>query len=239
MEDGAIHYPESGSPQGGVISPILANVYLHYVLDQWFHEVVLPRLGGRAFLIRFADDFVIGFTDELDARRVLDVVPKRFAKYGLAIHPDKTRLVPFGKPEEGGRHSETTELGTFDFLGFTHYWAPSRRGNWVIKRKTASKRLSRSLLAISQWCRFHRHQPLAAQQEALSQKLRGHYQYYGITGNSASLGNFATEVTRRWFKWLRRRHRNRPPWSWFQRLLGRFPLPPPVAVHSILRVVKA
>lgn len=122
MEDGAIHYPEAGSPQGGVISPILANVYLHYVLDQWFQEVVLPRLSGRAFLIRFADDFVIGFSDESDARRVLDVVPKRFAKYGLAIHPDKTRLVPFGKPGGRGRSSEGTKPGTFDFLGFTHYW---------------------------------------------------------------------------------------------------------------------
>jgi group II intron reverse transcriptase/maturase len=235
-EDGSLSYPEAGSPQGGVISPILANVYLHYVLDQWFHEIVLLRLRGRAFLIRFADDFVIGFTEESDARRVLDVVPKRFAKYGLTIHPDKTRLVPFGKPP--ARSASESPPGSFDFLGFTHYWGRSRRGQWVIKRKTASSRLSRSLSAISCWCRFHRHQPVAVQHHALVQKLRGHYQYYGITGNSASLRNFAREVTRRWYKWLRRRHRQRPSWAWFQRLLKRYPLPTPIAVHSIYRVAK-
>lgn len=238
MEDGAIHYPAAGSPQGGVISPILANVYLHYVLDQWFHEDVLPRLRGRAFLIRFADDFVIGFTDETDARRVLETVPKRFTKYGLAIHPDKTRLVPFGKPSGQGGPLREPKPETFDFLGFTHYWGRSRQGYWVIKRKTAAPRLQRSLRAISAWCRLNRHQPLAEQQEKLSQKVRGHYQYYGLTGNSASLSCFAREVNRIWFKWLRRRHRVRPSWAWFQRVLARFPLPPPVAVHSILRVAK-
>ena len=238
MEDGAIHYPEAGSPQGGVISPILANVYLHYVLDQWFHEVVLPHLSGRAFLIRFADDFVIGFTAENDARRVLDVVPKRFGKYGLAIHPDKTRLVPFGSPQEREGASNGSKPSSFDFLGFTHYWGRSRRGVWVIKRKTASSRLSRALHAISQWCRLHRHCPLAEQQATLSRKLRGHFQYYGITGNSSSLNDFAQEVTRLWYKWLSRRHRDRPTWAWFNQLLKRFPLPKPVAVHSILRVAK-
>jgi len=238
MEEGVLSYPEAGSPQGGVISPILANVYLHYVLDQWFHEVVQPRLRGRAFLIRFADDFVIGLTDESDARRVLDVVPKRFAKYELAVHPDKTHLVPFGKPQQRGA-SETPPPGSFDFLGFTHYWGRSRWGNWVIKRQTASSRMSRGLQAISRWCRFHRHQPLAEQQKVLTQKLRGHYPYYGITGNSAALGSFAREVTRLWYKWLRRRHRNRPSWAWFQRLLARFPLPRPVAIHSIYRAAKA
>jgi group II intron reverse transcriptase/maturase len=238
MEDGAIHHPDAGSPQGGVISPILANVYLHYVLDQWFHEVVLPRLRGNAFLIRFADDFVIGFTDEQDARRVLDVVPKRFAKYGLAIHPDKTRLVPFGKPREQKGSPAPAKPGTFDFLGFTHYWGRSRRKTWVIKRKTASSRLSRSLHAIWTWCRGNRHLPLATQHAALSQKLRGHYQYYGITGNGASLGSFEQRAIRAWFKWLRRRHRDRPPWPWFQRLLARYPLPRPTIAHSIYRVAK-
>ena len=176
--------------------------------------------------------------DESDARRVLDVVPKRFAKYELAVHPDKTRLVRFGKPQKRGA-SETPPPGSFDFLGFTHYWGRSRWGNWVIKRQTASSRMSRGLQAISRWCRFHRRQPLAEQQKVLTQKLRGHYQYYGITGNSAALGSFAREVTRLWYKWLRRRHRNRPSWAWFQRLLARFPLPRPVAIHSIYRAAKA
>jgi len=125
MEGGAVTYPSTGSPQGGVISPLLANVYLHYVLDVWWEEVVEPRLRGRAFLIRYADDFVIGFTDESDARRVMEVLPKRFGKYGLSIHPDKTRLVPFARPQEQkgrGGPQGGTPLRTFDFLGFTHYW---------------------------------------------------------------------------------------------------------------------
>src|SRR5207245_2520255 len=166
LVDGAIAVPEAGTPQGGVISPLLANVYLHYVLDVWFEREVKPRLRGRAFLIRYADDFVIGFACEKDARRVLEVLPKRFGKYGLTLHPDKTRLVPFQRPapqppsnsSERGRRS-----GTFDLLGFTHYWGRSRKGVWVVKRKTAQGRLSRALKRIAQWCRLNRHQPLAEQ----------------------------------------------------------------------------
>lgn len=238
MEDGNVSYPEAGSPQGGVISPILANAYLHYVLDDWFHAVVLPKLTGTAFLIRYADDFVIGFTDESDARRVHDVIPKRFAKYGLTVHPDKTRLIRFGRPRHR-RVPRAERPGTFDFLGFTHYWGLSRKGNWVIKRKTASSRLTRAIRAISHWCRWNRHQPLQAQHAILCQKLRGHFGYYGITGNSDQLGNFRTAVAQIWFKWLRRRHRERPNWEWFKRVLERYPLPPATAVHSVLRVANA
>jgi RNA-directed DNA polymerase len=145
MDAGSVSYPEAGSPQGGVISPILSNVYLHYVLDEWFESEVKPRLKGRAHLIRYADDFVIGFTDEKDARRVMAVLPKRFGRYGLALHPDKTRLVPFRQPSAqadgppssaGGGAAERP--GTFDLLGFTHYWARGRKGNWVVKRQTAN-----------------------------------------------------------------------------------------------------
>ncbi len=207
---------------------------MHYVLDLWFHGEVLPRLQGQAFLIRFADDFVIGFTDQRDAGRVLEVLPKRFAKYGLTIHPEKTRLVPFHRPRSAGDRP-----GTFDFLGFTHYWGTSRKGNWVIKRKTASGRLTRALQAISDWCRRNRHHPLADQAKTLGQKLRGHCAYYGITGNSAALSKFYYEVTRIWYKWLRRRHRHRPRWPWFKRLMERYPLPPPVAVHSVCRVANS
>lgn len=239
LEDGVLSYPQAGSPQGGVISPLLANVYLHYVLDVWFHDIVLPRLRGRAFLIRFADDFVIGFTDESDARRVLDVLPKRFGKYGLTIHPEKTRMVPFQKPRGSQHRSDAPRPGTFDFLGFTHYWARSRKGNWVVKRKTASNRLSRSLQALSRWCRRNRHLPVADQHRTLCQKLRGHFSYYGITGNSASLQAFRYEATRIWYKWLRRRNNRRPSWSWFDRLLRRYPLPPAIAIHSVCRVANS
>jgi len=239
LEDGTLSYPESGSPQGGVISPLLANVYLHSVLDEWFAQEVEPRLKGRAFLIRYADDFVIGFTHEEDARRVRGVLPKRFGKYGLTIHPEKTRLVPFRRPARDAPRGRPREdrPGTFDLLGFTHYWARSRKGNWVVKRKTSASRFTRALRRIAHWCRANRHQPIAAQHRTLSQKLRGHYAYYGITGNSPALSRLREAVRRVWRKWLsRRRRRNRPPWSWFIRLHERHLLPQAVAIHSVCRV---
>jgi RNA-directed DNA polymerase len=134
LEGGELTYPEAGTPQGGVISPLLANIYLHYVLDVWFEEVVKPRLKGRAFLVRYADDFVMGFACEADARRVLDVLPQRFGKYGLTIHPDKTRLVPFTRPASRPTKTGSEALppaGSFDFLGFTHFWSQSKKGFWV------------------------------------------------------------------------------------------------------------
>ncbi len=205
MEDGAISYPEAGSPQGGVISPALANVYLHYVLDEWIEREVKPRLKGRAFVVRYADDFVIGFTREDDARRVWDVLPKRFGKYGLTVHPEKTRLIQFQRPpsrpaRKGQPQAESP--GTFDLLGFSHYWARSRKGNWVVKRKTAPSRFTRAVTRIAQWCRIHRHHPIAEQHQTLSQKLRGHFAYYGITGNSIALARFRQAVQRVWWEWL-------------------------------------
>src|SRR5438876_10710441 len=138
LEGGDLTYPEAGTPQGGVISPLLANVYLHYVLDVWFEQTVKPRLKGRAFLVRYADDFVMGFACEEDARRVLAVLPKRLRKYGLTLHPDKTRLVPFQRPTQQPDRSDPSGKrppGSFDLLGFTHYWGRSRKGIWVVKRK--------------------------------------------------------------------------------------------------------
>ena len=237
QEAGTVTYPEAGSPQGGVISPLLANVYLHYVLDVWFEQEVQPRLKGRAFLIRYADDFVMGFTCEEDARRVLDLLPKRFGAYGLTIHPDKTQLVPFSQPSPGATgHGKGAgpQPGTFTLLGFTHYWGRSLKGNWVVKRKTASSRLSRALRSIAQWCRLHRHQPLGEQQHTLGQKLRGHFAYYGITGNSNALSMFRTAVVRCWRSWLNRRNRERSlDWALFNRLLERYPLPLAKVVHSV------
>jgi group II intron reverse transcriptase/maturase len=239
LEDGVWTHPETGSPQGGVISPILANVYLHYVLDEWFAQEVQPRLKGKAFVVRYADDFVMGFTHEKDARRVLAVLGQRFGKYGLTLHPDKTRLVPYRRPPlrkspRGGPHGDRP--GTFDLLGFTHFWARSRQGKWVVKRKTSSSRFTRGLRTISQWCRKNRHRPIVEQCQKLGEKLRGHYAYYGITGNSAALNRFREGVKRAWGKWLRRRRRkNRPPWSWFSRLLERYHLPYAKAVHSVCR----
>jgi RNA-directed DNA polymerase len=240
LEDGCITHPEEGSPQGGVVSPMLSNIFLHYVLDDWFEREVQPRLKGRSFLIRYADDLVMGFSHEGDARRVLAVLPKRFAKYGLTIHPDKTRLVPFERPDRGPKPPDASRRespGTFDLLGFTHVWSRSRRGNWVVKQKTADSRFSRGLKSISQWCRSNRHRPMATQHRTLCQKLRGHFSYYGITGNSVALSRFRWFVTGIWRKWLsRRRRRGTIPWDQYYRLLGRYPLPPPVAIHSVYRL---
>jgi RNA-directed DNA polymerase len=228
LEDGCITHPESGSPQGGVISPILANAYLHEVLDTWFEQTVKPRLKGRASLIRYADDAVLVFEVEGDARRVLDVLPKRFGKYGLTLHPEKTRLVPFQGLRPGSPPGPRDERpGTFDFLGFTHYWGRTLKGNWAVKRKTAGGRLRRSLEAVAQWCREHRHLSIREQWAALTRKLRGHFAYYGIPGNLASLHRFRYHVTRVWHKWLSRRSgKARIPWEHFGELERRYPLPP-------------
>ena len=239
MEEGNVSYPASGSPQGGVISPLLANVFLHYVLDTWFQQEVQPRLRGNARLIRYADDFVILFDHEEDARRVMEVLPKRFGKYGLTLHPDKTRLIPFQRPpyqadgKGGGDGRGRPE--TFDLLGFTHYWSRARTGGWTVKRKTASSRLSRAVRSIDQWCRRNRHLPIEDQHEKLSQKVRGHYAYYGITCNMRMLEEFRRAVQRVWRVWLNRRNSRREMnWDRFARLLKRYVLPLPRIVHSYL-----
>jgi RNA-directed DNA polymerase len=241
LEDGCITHPETGSPQGGVISPLLSNLFLHYVLDQWFASEVQPRLKGQSYLIRYADDFVMGFSHEEDARRILAVLPKRFAKYGLTIHPDKTRLVPFERPDRDPKQPDADRReppGTFDLLGFTHFWSRSLRGKPVVKRKTSPSRFSRGLKSISEWCRLNRDQPLAAQHHTLCQKLNGHYAYYGITGNAVALSDFRWVVIGIWRKWLsRRRRRGTIAWDQFTRLLERYPLPPPIVVHSVYRSV--
>lgn len=231
MEAGNLSHPTTGTPQGGVVSPILSNIYLHKVLDEWFEEEVKPRLRGAAFLIRFADDFVLVFQLEADARRVLEVLPKRFDKYGLHLHPDKTRLLRFERPrpdEEPRQKQLHEEPRSFDFLGFTHYWEKSRRGYWVVKRKTASDRITRSLRRLNLWCQENRHKPMAWQHGQLLAKLRGHYGYYGITGNSKSLGSFYHWAKRTWRKWLSRRSRtSNLNWERFNLLLKRYPLPTP------------
>jgi RNA-directed DNA polymerase len=239
LAEGRLNFPDTGSPQGGVISPVLSNIYLHYVLDEWFEKDVKPRLQGRAFLVRYADDLVMGFAQQRDAVRMREVLAKRFAKYGLALHPEKTRLVPFGRPSKFGRiGTSEAEPETFDFLGFTHYWGTSRKGNMVVKRRTATDRFRRAVRKVAQWCREHRHQAIDVQHKTLSRMLHGHYGYYGITGNSRALGRFHYVVTRLWHKWLDRRSgRSHMSWDHFRQMQERHPLPPPVVVHSVYRTV--
>ena len=233
LEEGSLVHPETGTPQGGVISPLLANVFLDTVLDAWFEDVVRPRLRGRALLVRYADDAVMVFASEADARRVWKVLAKRFEKYGLSLHPEKTRLLHFGRPSPRGPRPET-----FDFLGFTHYWGRSRRGKPAVLRKTARDRFTRSLRAIAQWCRRQRHLPLVEQHRELGRKLRGHYAYYGITGNQPALSRLRHETQRVWRKWLdRRSQRDRMTWERFWRVSARYPLPPARVVHSVYRLV--
>lgn len=236
LEGAELSLPEAGTPQGGVVSPLLANVYLHDALDVWFDKHVKPRLQGRGFMVRFADDAVMVFSDEKDARRMMDVLPERFRLYGLSLHPTKTRLLHF-QPPQRREEGEPRDPGprTFDFLAFTHYWGCSRRGSWVVKRKTASNRFTRARKRLSEWFRKVRHQPLEWQHEQLVRKLRGHDNYYGISGNAAALYRFRFEVRRLWRKWLdRRSHKAAMTWARFRRLEARFPLPTP-AVYLGLR----
>jgi len=218
--------PEVGTAQGSVLSPMLGNIYLHYVLDLWFETEVKPRLRGRATLIRYCDDFIIGFEHEDDARRVMDVLGKRLGRYGLALHPDKTRLLPFRRPS--GRQREGKGRTTFDFLGFTLYWARSRKGRWGMWCKTRSASLRRAIQSVYDWCRRHRHRPVREQYTALCRRLRGHFNYFGVSGNFRCLLLLVEATRRAWYKWLcRRSQRKRLTWERFADLLRDMPLPRP------------
>ncbi len=215
-----------------MISPLLANIFLHHVLDEWYANVVMPRLKGRSFLLRFADDFVIGCELEEDARRIMAVLPKRFARYKLTIHPKKTRLIEFRNPDL--RKGTGNESNTFDFLGFTHYWSKSRRGYWVIKRRTVRKRLRRAMKSLWRWCQYNRHINLREQHRTLCAKLRGHYNYYGIRSNYRQLWTVWQHVWHSWRYWLGKRHRDGTiTLERYEKLLEVFPLLRPRIVHSI------
>ena len=206
--------------------------YLHHVLEEWFEREVRPRMKGRGFLTRFADDFVIGCEREADARRIMAVLPKRFARYGLTIHPSKTTLIAFRKP--AAHQGADSGNGTFDFLGLTHYWTKSRRGYWVIKRRTARKRLRRTKKRLWRWCRANRQAPLKDQYRMLCLKLRGHFQYYGIRGNFRLLEEIRRYAEKAWRYGLSRRSsKSAIGWEKFQQLLETYVLPTPKIVHNI------
>lgn len=226
LDGEAVLEPELGTVQGSVLSPLLGNVYLHYVLDRWFETEVKPRLRGKATLIRYCDDFIIGFEREDDAWRVRAVLEKRLGRFGLTLHPDKTRLLPFWRP------STTQQSGqgpaSFDFLGFTFYWRRTRTGHWRMGCKTRRASLRRAKQAIYDWCRRHRHQPVEAQHAALGRRLRGHFNYFGVNGNFPSLLRLVEATKRAWYKWLcRRSQRKRLTWERFTDLLRQMPLPHP------------
>lgn len=228
LEDDTLSYPEEGTPQGGIVSPLLSNIYLHYVLDEWFSEVIQPLLKGRSFIVRYADDFVLGFEREKDAKRVMEVLFKRFEKYSLRLHPEKTRMVNLNQPERGNR--------SFDFLGFTHYMGKSRKGNPVLKRKTSKKKYSNALNNMGDWLKRNRHYKIRDIIHDLNVKLRGYYNYYGITFNARRLAGYFNEVKTLLHKWLNRRG-GKPSWNWgrFAKLVNQWcPLLKPRIVHSYL-----
>ncbi|MCH8531008.1 MAG: group II intron reverse transcriptase/maturase [Saccharospirillum sp.] len=225
VEKDSIHYPACGSPQGGSISPMIANIFLHHVLDEWYVKQVRPRLAGRSFLVRFADDFVLGCESEADGARLMKVLPKRFEKYGLRIHPDKSKMIRFKWPS---KFSAKSGNGTFDFLGFTHFWGKSRNGNWVIKRQTMRKRQARAMRNLHLYCRNNRHEPVKEQYRQLSAKLHGLYNYYGIRCNYRALWMVYQHVRDCWRRWLGRRTRDGYiGWDKFERFLEVWKLPRP------------
>jgi len=187
---------------------------------------VLPRMKGKAHLIRYCDDFVIGFEREDDAKRMMGVLGLRFERFGLRLHPEKTRLLPFGRPRKGASISKGP--ATFDLLGFTIHWRRSRTGSWVPGLKTRKASFRRAVTALAEWCRRHRHRPVKEQHAALSRRIEGHFNYFGVNGNARNLQRLVDEVARAWHKWLRRRGQRRPlNWTRFVELLRRMPLPVP------------
>ena len=229
LEGNQLSYPKDGTPQGGLISPLLSNIFLHYVLDEWFSEQIQPLLSGRSFIVRYADDFVLGFEKASDAERVMEVLPKRFGKYNLELHPEKTKIINLNSKRGDGNRS-------FDFLGFTHYLGKSRKGKAILKRKTSSKKLTAAINKFQVWIKRHRHKKLKDLIPAINAKLRGHYNYYGITFNSKGINNYYAQVIRILHKWLNRRG-GKPAWNWdrFIQLIQEWrPLLKPKIYHSTL-----
>jgi len=233
LEAGELMHPDKGTPQGGVMSPLLANVFVHHVLDAWFVKDVVPRMQGHCFLTRFADDCIIGCAREADARRIMTVLPKRFTRFRLTMHPEKTALIAFERPPS--RNRSAGGMGTFDLLGCTHYGAKTRQGYWVIKRKTVGKRLRRFMKESWTWCRENRHAPLQEQHWTLCSKLRGSYQYYGIRGNFKMLEVVCEHIERAWHYWLSTRsHKGYINWQKFEGFVRqKLPLPKPRILHNI------
>jgi RNA-directed DNA polymerase len=224
--------PDVGTAQGSILSPLLGNIYLHDALDEWFETVVRPRLRGRATLIRYADDFVIGFELREDADRVWDVLPKRMGRFGLSLHPDKTRLLDFRRPPRDQQSGKGPS--SFDFLGFTLYWRRTLRCRWRLGCQTRRARLHRAMSSVSEWCRDHRHDSLAVQHAGLRSRFQGHLNYFGVNGNLRSVARLHDHTIRSWVKWLSRRsQRARLTWDRVKLLLERYPIPPPKIVVSI------
>ncbi len=233
IESGQWHPTEEGTPQGGNLSPLLANLFLHYVLDLWWERKVQPTVRGTCVLVRYADDFVLLVQDRRDAENLEKLLHERFAKFGLTLHPDKTRTLSFGRWERETARREGRKPHTFDFLGLTHYAGRSRKGNFLLGRKTSRKKFRRACQEITTWLRQVRGvRRLSEIWVDLGAKLRGHYGYYGVPGNSRLLQRFGYVVRRAVHQWLNRRGRRRSfSWQQFNDYLRHYPLPRPHIVY--------
>ena len=226
VEDGKWKPTEKGTEQGNLASPIIANIYMHYTLALWFELKFKRKCRGECGLVIFADDFIATFQYKGDAERFLEEIKARFATVGLELEPEKTRLVEFGRFAENNREKRGEgKPETFDFLGFTHYCSKSRNGWFRVKRKTAKKKYRAKLAEMNLWLKQNRHLRLKELTGMLNSKLRGHYQYYGVTDNSISINNFGLDTLRLLFKWLNRRSQ-RPSYTWegFIEMMRAFPL---------------
>ena len=226
---------ERGTPQGGNLSPILSNVFLHYALDLWFERRVKARTSGRCYLVRYADDFLCMVQNQDDAERIRRELQERLAKFDLELHPGKTVVISFGRYERENAKRHGRRAHTFDFLGFTHFCGQSRRGKFIVGRRTSAKKFRQKCKALNAWLKAIRNAVKTKDWwPILAAKLRGHYQYYGVSGNMASLRRFQTTILRLVRKWLNRRsQRKRFSWQRFKEYLEHYPLPPPRIVHNL------
>lgn len=232
---GGVMYDELGSPQGSIVSPVIANVFLDHVLDKWFAEVVTTHCRGYCAIIRYADDMIAVFECEDDAHRFMRALPRRLAKYGLRLNENKTHLLACGKRHARQCFRTGQRPPTFDFLGLTHYWGRSRKGYVRLKRKTSKNRFRRALMELKLWLRqVHSVCKLPVIWEGVGQKLRGHFNYFGVTDNSQALYRFEREVNILLFKWLNRRSQRRSfTWDSFLRYRTQHPLPRPGRIVSL------
>jgi RNA-directed DNA polymerase len=235
MEDGVFVDTEKGTPQGGNLSPMLSNIFLHYVLDLWFEKKIRPQFRGESYLIRFADDFLNLARYQEDARYIERALRERFKKFSLELHPEKTRVISFGRYERENAERQKRRANTFDFLGFTHYCDKSRRGKFIVGRRTSRKKFRMKCQEMNQWLKAVRNADKVEKWwPILEAKLRGHYEYYGVSGNMRSVNRFYTNTVRLTYKWLNRRSQRKSfNWKGFHQYLESYPLPKPRIVHNM------
>jgi len=224
-----------GTPQGGNLSPILANIFLHNVLDEWFEKEIKPQMKGECHLVRYADDFIIMMQSKSEVYKMMELLRERFARYELMLHPEKTRVIGFGRYEQEKAQRENRKLKTFDFLGLTHYCGKNRRGKYLVGRKTMGKRFRKKIKEIKLWLKAQRNVlKMNAIWKMVAAKLRGHYQYYGISGNYRSIHRYWRRTIELVYKWLNRRSQKKSfNWEQFAKYLKKYPLPKPYIVHRL------